>query len=146
MMRNRRILSTPFLMVLLCEYGILECHLLAQTKVETSVPTTVTVTSMDWTTVILQALVLITTLMGFVYSWLRENRNRKWDLEDRAQARAETMQKQNEIKHEVQKVQKKVQENTDLTQQAQDQSRVTEERLQHLIQKVMTAKDPNHDG
>lgn len=39
------------------------------------------------TTVLGQALILITTISGFAYTLYRESRQRRWDLEDRARAR-----------------------------------------------------------
>jgi gas vesicle protein len=40
-------------------------------------------------TVIGQIVVVVTTILGFAYTIYRENRNRRWDLEDRKRAREE---------------------------------------------------------
>lgn len=33
---------------------------------------------------------ILSTAIGFMYTWMRENRNRQWDLQDRNNARIET--------------------------------------------------------
>ena len=53
---------------------------------------------MDSTTVIVtQIVTLITVVIGFFVALYRENRNRRWDLEDRARARAELLRKTDKL-------------------------------------------------
>src|SRR5688572_11512617 len=52
-------------------------------------------------TVLGQLVLLLTTIAGFVYTVYRENRNRRWDLEDRKRAREELTAHVEEQKHVV---------------------------------------------
>lgn len=60
-------------------------------------PPPVTQTAEQWGagsgSLAVQIILLITTLSGFVYTIYRENRNRRWDLEDRERARQELAQR-----------------------------------------------------
>lgn len=58
-----------------------------------------------WVTLIGQAVIFLTTIAGFLYNIHRENRQRRWDLEDREYARQKIHQKVEvkaaEVKEEV---------------------------------------------
>lgn len=44
---------------------------------------------------------IISTILGFAFLWLRESRNRAWDLQDRTLARTETHSKIEEVRVEA---------------------------------------------
>ena len=144
-MRARRILPWRFLAILLVQHFILGIHITwaQQTTATASSQTdTLKVQTVDWTTVILQIVLFLTTVSGFGYTIYRENRNRKWDLEDRAAGRQQAIQRQNEISEKVdQKVgelTQKIEENTQLTVDS-------DERLKKLLDRIMNA-DGTSDG
>lgn len=74
------------------------------------------------TTLVGQFLLFLTTVIGFGIQMYRESRNRKWDLEDRKNARREMESKVESVKqetvaaHEV--VVRKIEENTELSRTA----------------------------
>ena len=146
LMRARRILPWRFLAVLLVQHFVLGFHITwaaQQTTATASSQTdTLKVQTVDWTTVVLQIVLFLTTVSGFGYTIYRENRNRKWDLEDRAAGRQQAIQRQNEISEKVdQKVgelTQKIEENTQLTVDS-------DERLKRLLDRIMNA-DGTSDG
>lgn len=47
--------------------------------------------------IVVQIVGIISTVLAFAFSWFRDNRNRNWDLQDRALARAHTEEKFSEV-------------------------------------------------
>lgn len=87
-----------------------------------------------------QIIILITTILGFIYTVYRENRNRRWDLEDRERARKELADKL-EIQHakvadKVNADQKviidKIQENTEISVSAFKEANDTNKKIEQL--------------
>jgi hypothetical protein len=94
--------------------------------------------------VIGQIVLFLTTVAGFAYTIYRENRNRRWDLEDRERARAalaETVtDSQKALAKTVQgqqmKLIEKIDENTELTVTAIDSAEKTYREANDLNQKL----------
>ena len=102
-------------------------------------------------TLIAQAVIFLTTVAGFLYNIYRENRNRRWDLEDRARAREEQLRttavaaasvkssldvhnivqeaKQEELK---QVIVEKLDKNTAITQEAAQKAALADRRLAEI--------------
>ena len=91
-------------------------------------------------TLLMQVFIFLTTLSGFIFTWLRESRNRKWDQEDRERARAElseTTKKTaealaNKVEETNVAIQNKIEENTELTRQAASNSGTVEARIAEI--------------
>jgi hypothetical protein len=60
-------------------------------------------------TLIGQTVILLTTLAGFAYNIYRENRNRRWDLEDRKVERKKAADQLTNVSHQVNEVDQTVQ-------------------------------------
>jgi predicted phage tail protein len=101
-------------------------------------------------TMIGQIIIFLTTVAGFLFNIYRENRNRRWDLEDRARAREETMHRTNvaavEVKKELDKqsrvvgqvhreLKQAIEDNTALTAAIVDKTINAEERLAEICAK-----------
>jgi hypothetical protein len=101
-------------------------------------------------TMIGQIIIFLTTVAGFLFNIYRENRNRRWDLEDRARAREETMHRTTiaavEVKRELdkqsrvvgqvhQELKQAIEDNTALTAAIVDKTINAEERLAEICAK-----------
>lgn len=101
-------------------------------------------------TMVGQIIIFLTTVAGFLFNIYRENRNRRWDLEDRARAREETMRHTTiaavEVKKELDKqtrvvgqahreLKQAIEENTALTAAVVDKTVSAEERLAEICAK-----------
>jgi hypothetical protein len=101
-------------------------------------------------TLVGQIIIFLTTVAGFLFNVYRENRNRRWDLEDRARAREETMHRTNvaavEVKKELDKqsrvvgqvhreLKQAIEDNTALTAAIVDKTINAEERLAEICAK-----------
>lgn len=113
----RRTVCTTLMLVLFIEHLILSSHLWAQPvhAAQDSPLSDLGRGSSDATVIILQLIILVTTLVGMAYTLYRENRNRKWDLEDREWARRRTDTHFSVVSGKVDDVARKVDENTQIT-------------------------------
>jgi seryl-tRNA synthetase len=125
---------------------------------EVQVPLTAT----DYTVpaVIGQIIILLTTIAGFLYTIYRENRNRRWDLQDRELARKELSQKLENQQEQVaakvvvdhKKLIDKIDENTKITTDALINSNMVHSKMDALalafdnIKGRTTALESKSDG
>ena len=107
-------------------------------------------------TMIGQVIIFLTTVAGFVFTIYRENRNRRWDLEDRARAREETIRHTTiaavEVKRELdkqtrvvgqahQELKQAIEDNTALTAAIADKTITSEERLAEICARFERDRD-----
>lgn len=126
----RRTVCSTAMFIIFVEHLILASYVAAQGAQPSPAPSPSSPSSpprgLSDPTVLLQIIILITTLCGFAYTIYRENRNRKWDLEDREWARQQAIRRSKRMhKHvstvveqvgqQVQDVSNKVDANTVLT-------------------------------
>jgi len=150
---------------MLIQHIVLEYHLLAQTN---SVPAPVSSIpasdSLNWTTIVLQAVTWLTMISGFIYTIYRENRNRRWDLEDRAEARRVTLEQSQKLEKKVDNVDKaavvvagevaqahrdlsaQIAENTAITVDAQAQSQDTKAKIDDFLERIRKADEHDPNG
>lgn len=99
---------SAFIHVLFLQHVILEFHLLtaqpaAQEIVKAVTPAPAAITPQTWITVVLQVIIFLTTISGYIYMIYRENRNRRWDLQDREEARAAAAKRSEVVEQKVDK-------------------------------------------
>jgi hypothetical protein len=111
-------------------------------------------------TMIGQIIIFLTTVAGFLFNVYRENRNRRWDLEDRARAREEAMKQTTtaavEVKRELDKqtrvvgqvhrdLKEAIAENTAITAAVADKTLSADQRLAEICAKFERG-DRNGEG
>lgn len=114
-------------------------------------------TSVDTTTIVGQAIILVTTVAGFWYNIYRENRNRRWDKEDRELARnalVETVKEQRvEVVQKVADVAKEVEQKVAAVgdtlvakadQQHSEVSAAIAENTEKTDQAIKVSQEANH--
>lgn len=156
-------IPTSFLIVVLIQHVVLEYHLLAQTK-STPVPAAPVSDSLNWTTIVLQAVTWLTMVSGFIYTIYRENRNRRWDLEDRAEARKVALEQSQKLEKKVENVDKaavvvagevaqahrdlsaQIAENTAITVDAQAQSQDAKAKIDDFLERIRKADEHDPNG
>lgn len=121
----RRTVCSTMMFIIFVMHLVLASHLWAQPTNQPASPQP-PAKGLEDPTVLLQLIILVTTLFGFAYTIYRENRNRKWDLQDREWAREQSILRQKRMKRhvtatgqevlkQVGNVEKKVDANTILT-------------------------------
>jgi hypothetical protein len=136
-------ISRTFLLVLLLQHGILEYHLLAQ-EVEppAALSSSGDILGMS-ATVQLQLVIWITTLTGFIYTIYRENRNRKWDLEDRRAARRQAIKRSRRLEKTMGNIDTRLEENTQMTAAASSTAEDAATKLDEILKRFT---EENVDG
>ena len=96
-------------------------------------------------TMIGQIIIFLTTVAGFLFNIYRENRNRRWDLEDRAQARQQTATAAVAVKQELETqtrvvneahrdLRQAIDDNTALTAAVADKALAADKRLMEICE------------
>ena len=114
-------------------------------------------------TMIGQVIIFLTTVAGFLFNIYRENRNRRWDLEDRAQARQQTATAAVAVKQELETqtrvvneahrdLRQAIDDNTALTAAVADKALAADQRLAEICAQFEhngtshKEGDPPHDS
>lgn len=83
-----------------------------------------------------QIVILITTLAGFWRQLYRENRNRKWDVEDRNLTRIELQTAAQDRKKIAEAVTSQIKENTEISTKAFEEANHVNQKLVDVHQRI----------
>jgi hypothetical protein len=104
-----------------------------------------------WPTIVGQLVILVTTIAGFLYNIYRENRNRRWDIEDRERVRRDISEKVDQSKRELASATlathhtliEKIDENTEVSKQAFHEANDVNQKIANLAKAIDSVRRPD---